>query len=118
MSGVGNWVADEVLFQAGIHPEAACDTLSEGQISRLHAALLSVVNVAVAARAESSAFPDDWLFHPMGQGEERDQGSGCARRADHLHHGRWAYVSGRRLTAAQGREGEGDEQQARSGSSV
>ena len=63
VSGVGNWVADEVLFQAGIHPEAGCNTLSPAQIQRLHGALMMVVNVAVGARAEASQFPDDWLFH-------------------------------------------------------
>jgi len=27
--GVGNWVADEVLYQAGVLPSAACNTLSD-----------------------------------------------------------------------------------------
>ena len=63
VSGVGNWVADEVLFQARIHPEAACNTLSEGQVSRLHAALLHVVREAVRHNADATKFPPEWLFH-------------------------------------------------------
>ena len=63
VSGVGNWIADEVLFQAGIHPEAVCRTLSDEQTGRLHAALLHVVRTAVAANADGGKFPDTWLFH-------------------------------------------------------
>jgi formamidopyrimidine-DNA glycosylase len=63
VSGVGNWVADEVLFHAGIHPEASCHTLSDAQVSRLHASLLHVVRVAVDANADSDSFPKEWLFH-------------------------------------------------------
>ena len=78
-SGVGNWVADEVLFQAGIHPEATCNTLSEAQVGKLCDTLHDVVSTAVAVNAEAgsaltgsnvkewkshcSAFPEQWLFH-------------------------------------------------------
>lgn len=63
LSGVGNWVADEVLFHSGIHPESACDTLSDAQVNRLHAALRDVLSTAVGCNAESQAFPSSWLFH-------------------------------------------------------
>ena len=63
VSGVGNWVADEVLFHAAIHPEATCHSLSVRQVEALHAALLMVVNVATGANAAAAAFPEDWLFH-------------------------------------------------------
>lgn len=32
VSGVGNWVADEVCFQARVHPAAACNTLAPEQV--------------------------------------------------------------------------------------
>lgn len=32
VSGVGNWVADEVCFQACVHPGATCNTLSPEQV--------------------------------------------------------------------------------------
>ena len=63
VSGVGNWVADEVLFQAGIHPESPCDTLSENQVAALHTALQDVLTTAVSCNANASGFPDTWLFH-------------------------------------------------------
>ena len=32
VSGVGNWVADEVCFQARVHPGATCNTLAPEQV--------------------------------------------------------------------------------------
>lgn len=32
VSGVGNWVADEVCFQGRVHPGAACNTLAPEQV--------------------------------------------------------------------------------------
>jgi formamidopyrimidine-DNA glycosylase len=63
VSGVGNWVADEVLFHAGVHPESICRSLSDAQIDRLRAALTHVLNVAVSCGAKDEEFPRDWLFH-------------------------------------------------------
>lgn len=61
--GVGNWVADEVLFQAGIHPEAKASTLSDAQADALRESMLHVLRTAVAAGADASKFPREWLFH-------------------------------------------------------
>ena len=63
VSGVGNWVADEVLFSAAIHPEAVCSTLSHRQISALIASIDRVLSTACDANANSTSFPSDWLFH-------------------------------------------------------
>ncbi|KAG6857630.1 hypothetical protein H0H87_010198 [Tephrocybe sp. NHM501043] len=35
-AGVGNWVADEILYNARIHPEQRCNTLSTEQLAALH----------------------------------------------------------------------------------
>jgi len=63
ISGIGNWVADEVLYQAAVHPEARCCALDVPAIRRLHAAVSTVLNCAVAVEADSARFPRDWLFH-------------------------------------------------------
>ena len=63
MSGVGNWVADEVCYQARVHPASPCYSLSDLQITDVHTALGTVLRVAVDVNAESEAFPSDWLFH-------------------------------------------------------
>ena len=35
-AGVGNWVADEILYQARIHPEQKPGSLAEEQVAALH----------------------------------------------------------------------------------
>lgn len=62
ISGVGNWVADEILYQARIHPEQYSNTFSDAQIKALHDALTSVCTIAVETLADSKKFPDDWIM--------------------------------------------------------
>ena len=38
-AGIGNWVADEVLYQSKIHPEQPADSLTAEQVRQLHHAL-------------------------------------------------------------------------------
>lgn len=62
-AGVGNWVADEVLFEAGLDPRRRANTLSPDDAGRLARALTLVVRTAVAVDADSRRFPEHWLFH-------------------------------------------------------
>ena len=62
-AGVGNWIADEVLYQARIAPRRPARSLSDRELDRLRARLRSVVRIAVGARADSDRFPRAWLFH-------------------------------------------------------
>ena len=62
-AGVGNWIADEVLYQAGIDPRRQASSLTDEEARRLRARLASVVKRAVAANADSSRYPRTWLFH-------------------------------------------------------
>jgi formamidopyrimidine-DNA glycosylase len=62
-AGIGNWVADEVLYQAALDPRAEIGSLSDDEVKRLHAAIRKVVKIAVAKNAESDRFPRSWLFH-------------------------------------------------------
>ncbi|KAI1000488.1 hypothetical protein K3495_g7707 [Podosphaera aphanis] len=63
ISGIGNWVGDEILYNARIHPEVYSDTLSHDQIKQLHKSIMYVCQTAVAALADSTKFPEDWLFN-------------------------------------------------------
>ncbi|KAL9715987.1 hypothetical protein Ac2012v2_000431 [Leucoagaricus gongylophorus] len=68
-AGVGNWVADEVLYHAGIHPEQRCNTLNEEQLQLLHEKIKYVCETAISFNADDSKFPDNWLFrHRWGKG--------------------------------------------------
>ncbi len=62
-AGVGNWIADEVLYHAGIDPRRAADTLSPAETRRLRSKLLYIVRRAVSVDAVKEQFPRTWLFH-------------------------------------------------------
>lgn len=61
-TGIGNWVADEVLYQARIHPEQYSNTFDEEQIKRLHEAIVYVCTTACETLADSEKFPETWLM--------------------------------------------------------
>jgi formamidopyrimidine-DNA glycosylase len=48
LDSLGNAYADEVLFEAGIHPKTMCRALSQEDAIRLHAAIVKVMTEAVA----------------------------------------------------------------------
>lgn len=63
LCGVGNWIADEVLYQANIHPSKACNELTLNEIKMLTEKIKYVMETAVSVDARSEDFPKDWLFH-------------------------------------------------------
>ncbi len=63
ISGIGNWVADEVLFQSQISPHRLALDLSAGEIKKLHAKISSVTKLSVKAGADHDKYPKNWLFH-------------------------------------------------------
>ncbi len=62
-AGVGNWIADEVLYQAGIAPQRRARALSDAEAKRLRGKLQSVIRAAVDANADDARYPTHWLFH-------------------------------------------------------
>jgi formamidopyrimidine-DNA glycosylase len=62
-AGVGNWIADEVLYQAGVDPRRPASSLSDAELGRLRARIRSVVATAVRYNSDSDRFPRRWLFH-------------------------------------------------------
>lgn len=62
-AGVGNWIADEVLYQAAIRPDRPCATLTLEETRSLRTKLLSILRTAVRLRANADEFPRQWLFH-------------------------------------------------------
>ncbi|MCU0355454.1 MAG: DNA-formamidopyrimidine glycosylase [Cytophagales bacterium] len=63
VAGLGNWIVDEVLFQAGVHPEKTAAALTGAEIERLHAATLLVLQTAIAHEAAYGRFPISFLIH-------------------------------------------------------
>lgn len=63
MSGVGNYLADEALYQSGISPKREAGSLTGSDIDRLRSVLHRVLNEAIQVGADSEKFPAEWLFH-------------------------------------------------------
>lgn len=62
VAGVGNWIADEVLFHARIHPEQKPNVMGVEDIKRLYEKILYVCETAVSVDGDASEFPEGWLF--------------------------------------------------------
>lgn len=61
VAGIGNWIADEMVFLAKIHPEQLANTLTERQAKRLHECLLEVCYMAIEWVSDYESFPDQYL---------------------------------------------------------
>ena len=62
-AGVGNWIADEVLYQARLDPRRRANTLSDAEIARMRTALKKVIDTSVRLSNDSDRYPRGWLFH-------------------------------------------------------
>lgn len=62
-SGVGNWIADEVLYQAGIHPEVKGQDLSLEKITLMTQKLHDILTVAMNCLNKNENYPPEWLFN-------------------------------------------------------
>lgn len=71
ISGIGNWVGDEIMYNAKMHPEQYANTLSDEQITQLHKSVHYICKTACDLLADSEKFPEDWLFkHRWGKGKK------------------------------------------------
>lgn len=63
LSGIGNWMSDEILFQSGIDPHRKAATLTRKEVKKLHSKIHSVTSLAVKVGADDEKYPENWLFH-------------------------------------------------------
>lgn len=63
ISGIGNWVGDEVLYHAKLHPEQYSNDFSDEEIARLYKAIRYVCQLACDKLGDSDEFPEDWMFN-------------------------------------------------------
>jgi formamidopyrimidine-DNA glycosylase len=82
-AGVGNWIADEALYQAAIDPRRPATALALPEVARLRARLLAIVQLAVAVGADDRRFPRSWLFHHR-WGRAKDARTARGERIAHL----------------------------------
>jgi formamidopyrimidine-DNA glycosylase len=85
LSGIGNWIADEVLYQAGIAPMRLGSELAKEEIKRLRNAIHEVLKKSVEAKADYEQFPKSWMFHHRwGGGKGQDVIDGHAIRREEV----------------------------------
>ncbi len=80
--GVGNWIADEALYQAGIAPHRPAGLITRDEVARLRRKLQAILRKACAVDADKQRFPADWLFHVRWG---RKQGT-ITRRGEKVEH--------------------------------
>jgi formamidopyrimidine-DNA glycosylase len=85
-AGLGNWIVDEVLFQAKIHPERAGTSLAVAETEALHAAIQEVLSTAIQHEANYKHFPKKFLIHAREWDDSATPGSDahtfCPRHPD------------------------------------
>lgn len=81
-AGVGNWIADETLYQAAIDPRRRACSLAPAEVARLRRRLRAIVLLAVGAEADDQRFPRAWLFHHRWG---REEGARTARGERIVH---------------------------------
>lgn len=67
-AGVGNWMADDMLYQAKIHPEKKVQDLTDDDIKRIFDAMKNVIEVAIEYEAHYEDFPDYFFIHNRKEG--------------------------------------------------
>lgn len=73
LSGIGNWIADEVLYQSRIAPKRVAASLSAAEVTALRRAIVSVLARAVKVGADYEQFPKTWLFEHRWGGSRGSQ---------------------------------------------
>ncbi|KAF5466792.1 hypothetical protein F2P56_016688 [Juglans regia] len=84
MAGIGNWIADEVLYQARIHPLQIAASLSKENCATLHKCINEVIEKAIQVGADSSQFPKNWIFHSR---EKKSKASVDGKKIDFINAG-------------------------------
>ena len=82
-AGVGNWIADEVLYQAHLDPRRNVDSLTSDEVRAMHRCLARIIRTAVRVNATKRRFPKDWLFHTR-WGRDADATTSDGEPIEHL----------------------------------
>lgn len=80
--GIGNWVADEVLYHSRIHPATKSNQLTLTQCNQLSEAIKMVITTACSKHADSSLFPPNWIFHYRWDKKSSRQSSSRLRKLE------------------------------------
>ncbi|MBD3271145.1 MAG: hypothetical protein GF384_01240 [Elusimicrobia bacterium] len=92
LAGIGNIYSDEILFQAGIRPDARAGSIENKGLQKLYRTMKLVLNKAINRKADPSRMPGSWLI------PNRNKDSTCPKCGKKLKHkkinGRTGYFCG------------------------
>lgn len=82
LAGIGNYLADEILYEARLAPARLASSLSDKECKALHDATATIIKAAVKVNADYEKFPEHWIFHHRwggSRGSERIDGQEIKR---------------------------------------
>ncbi len=89
ITGIGNIYSDEILFQAGLHPQSEPRKLDRETVRRLHRTMRRILKTATRNKADPDNFPAGYL---TGKREEGKKCPRCGSKIERLEiSGRSAY---------------------------
>ena len=60
-AGVGNWIADEILYQSRIHPSSPSQSLNPQQISTIYGHMQGIIQTAIDTDSVREQLPDHYI---------------------------------------------------------
>lgn len=61
VAGLGNWIVDEMLYQAKVHPMTPANQISESGVALIYEKMQHVLETAIRHEARYEDFPQDFL---------------------------------------------------------
>ncbi len=61
VAGLGNWIVDEILYQAKVHPMTPANQLSDDDIALIYEKMQYILDTAIRHEARYEDFPQDFL---------------------------------------------------------
>lgn len=80
LAGVGNLYADEICFQARVHPASIAGNLPKTKGRELYKRMQEIFAFAVEQDAHYRHYPDDWLWKWRKEGHPGPDGQGTVRK--------------------------------------
>ncbi len=80
IAGIGNIYSDEILFHAGIHPEADITEMNDETLKNLYSSLKTVLKTAVNNKVNPAEFPQNYLLPHREDGEKCPKCSGTIQK--------------------------------------
>jgi len=69
-AGIGNWIADEMLFDCGVHPETHPEQLEDSELGCLYKSAVRIVKEAIVFDTHYGSFPEHFFVNYRKKGAQ------------------------------------------------